>query len=529
MAEPIRVVIVGGGTAGWMCAAALSRLLDPARYALRLIESDEIGTVGVGEATLPHLKRFNEVLGINERDMMRATQATFKLGIEFAGWGRAVDRYIHPFGTFGENWGGLEFQQHYTHAVQAGLNPGPFQSWSFAVEACRAGRFEFPDEDIHSIRSTYDYAYHFDAGLYARYLRRWATGRGVMRHEGEIVEVALAPDSGRIEAVTLKSGTRIAGDVFVDCSGFRALLLGNLGGQWEDWTQWLPCDRAFAVPSMRSEAAQAPRNGSGARNIEERARLPDGEPSGMVPYTVATAQSAGWTWRIPLQHRTGNGYVFSSAFTDEDQARDTLMSTIDKPLGEPKLLRFAAGRRVTSWIGNCIAIGLSSGFLEPLESTSIYLIQQAILALSELMPATTENDPRLSDEFNRRVAAEYDRVRDFLILHYHANGRDGEAMWDHCRHMAIPDSLAHTIELFRVRGHVPFYKDGLFARDSWLAVLMGQDITPRGCDPMAAAVAPSALHQKLEDLRGRIDGRVGAMTRHEAFVSSYCAAMEAVA
>ncbi len=503
MAEPLRVVIVGGGTAGWMCAAALVRLLDPARYTLRLIESDDIGTVGVGEATLPHLKRFNEVLGLNEREVMRATQATFKLGIEFAGWGRAIDRYIHPFGTFGESWGGLDFQHHFTHALQSGLSPGAFQSWSFAVEACRAGRFEFPDEDVNSIRSTYDYAYHFDAGLYARYLRRWATARGVVRHEGEIVEVALAPDSGRIEAVTLKSGTRIAGDIFVDCSGFRALLLGNLGAQWEDWTHWLPCDRAWALPSERTED--------------------------FPPYTRATAQTAGWTWRIPLQHRTGNGYVFSSAFTGEDQARETLLSTVDIPINEPKLLRFAAGRRVTSWVGNCIAIGLASGFLEPLESTSIYLIQQAILALSELMPASLDNDPRLAAEFNRRVAVEYDRVRDFLILHYHANGRAGEAMWDHCRHMDIPDSLAQRIELFRARGHVPFYKDGLFARDSWLSVLMGQDVVPRACDPMAAAVAPAALHQKLEDLRGRIDGRVAAMTAHDAFVATYCAAMEEVA
>ena len=535
MAEPIRVVIVGGGTAGWMCAAALARLLDPDRYALRLIESDDIATVGVGEATLPHLKRFNEVLGLNERDVMRATQATFKLGIEFAGWGRAVDRYIHPFGTFGESWGGLDFQHHYTHAVRSGLNPDPFQSWSFAVEACRAGRFEFPDEDAHSIRSTYDYAYHFDAGLYARYLRRWSTARGVVRHEGEIVEVALAPDSGRIEAVTLKSGLRIAGDVFVDCSGFRALLLGNLGAQWEDWTHWLPCDRAWAMPSLRSDAVQALRanlrDGQALRaNVRDgQSPLPDGKPSGMPPYTIATAQTAGWTWRIPLQHRTGNGYVFSSAFTDEDSARETLLSTVDRPISEPKRLRFAAGRRTTSWVGNCIAIGLSSGFLEPLESTSIYLIQQAILALSELMPASLDNDPRLADEFNRRVAVEYDRVRDFLILHYHANGRTGEAMWDHCRHMAIPDSLAHRIDLFRTRGHVPFYKDGLFARDSWLAVLMGQDVTPHACDSMAAAVSPLALQHKLEDLRGRIDGRVAAMTAHSAFVATYCAAMEEVA
>jgi len=503
MAESIRVVIVGGGTAGWMCAAALARLLDPARYAIRLIESDDIGTVGVGEATLPHLKRFNDILGLPERDVMRATKATFKLGIEFAGWGRGVERYIHPFGTFGESWGGLDFQHHWLHARAAGLDPDPFQSWSFAVAACRAGRFEFPDEDTNSIRSTYDYAYHLDAGLYAQYLRQWATRRGVTRDEGEIVEVALAPDSGRIEAVTLKSGKRVAGDVFVDCSGFRALLLGNLGAHWEDWTQWLPCDRAWAVPSERT--------------------------ADFVPYTRATAQTAGWTWRIPLQHRTGNGYVFSGAFTSDDQALETLLSIIDLPLAEPKLLRFAAGRRTTSWIGNCIAMGLSSGFLEPLESTSIYLIQQAILALTELMPTTTDIDPRLAEVFNQRVALEYDRVRDFLILHYHANGRDGQAMWDHCRHMAIPDSLAHKLDLFRSRGHVPFHKDGLFARDSWLSVLFGQDVVARGFDRMAAAVPPAGLQQKLEDLRRRIDGRVAVMTSHETFVATYCAAVEAVA
>lgn len=299
-----RIVIVGGGSAGWMCAAALTRALHPEHYAVTLIESDEIGTVGVGEATLPHIRMFNDMLGLNEAQFMRHTQATFKLGIEFRDWSQPGEVYIHPFGTFGEPWGGVDFQHHWVRARQAGLQTAPFQEYSYCVAACRRDAFEFPNLDTESIRSTYAYAYHFDASLYAEFLRQWALARGVRRIEGQVAEVALHAENGSIAQLTLKTGMRIAGDLFVDCSGFRSLLLGGaLKVKWEDWSPWLPCDRALAVPCERA-----------------------GE---LTPYTRSTAQSAGWIWRIPLQHRTGNGYVFASRFISEDRARQTLLGALD--------------------------------------------------------------------------------------------------------------------------------------------------------------------------------------------------------
>lgn len=502
MPAVLKIVIVGGGSAGWMCAAALARMLDPARYNVTLIESDEIGTVGVGEATLPHIKTFNDLLGIDEAQFMRQTQATFKLGIEFRNWGQRGDRYIHPFGTFGEPWGGVDFQHHWVRARRAGLRTDSFQSCSYAIAACRNNAFEFPEVETKSIRSTYAYAYHFDASLYADFLRRWATQRGVRRIEGQVGDIVLDGQSGNIEALVLKSGARLAGDLFIDCSGFRSLLLGGaLQVKWDDWSQWLPCDRALAVPCERA-----------------------GE---FTPYTRSTAQVGGWIWRIPLQHRTGNGYVFCSRFITEDQARETLLGALDGPArAEPKLLRFSAGRRVHAWKRNCVAMGLASGFLEPLESTSIFLIQAAVVDLLRLMPAPDcggQIDARLSNEFNRLSDIQYERVRDFLILHYFANRRVGEALWDHTRAMPIPDSLAHKISLFEARGHVPYYKDGLFSRDSWLAVLMGQGLMPRACDRLAECFSLKDLELKLHDLHERIESNVAAMPSHSDFVARYCA------
>ena len=502
MSATLRIVIVGGGSAGWMSAAALARVLDPARYNITLIESDEIGTVGVGEATLPHIKTFNDLLGIDEAQFMRHTQATFKLGIEFRHWGQCGERYIHPFGTFGEPWGGVDFQHHWMRARLAGQQTAPFQSYSYAIAACRSNAFEFPNLDTKSIRSTYAYAYHFDASLYADFLRSWAKERGVRRIEGQVGNIALNGESGNIETLTLKSGMQIVGDLFVDCTGFRSLLLGGtLQVKWEDWNQWLPCDRALAVPCERA-----------------------GE---FTPYTRSTAQTAGWIWRIPLQHRTGNGYVFSSRFIGEDQAHDTLLGALDGPArAEPKLLRFSAGRRVQAWKRNCVAIGLASGFLEPLESTSIFLIQAAVIDLLRLLPSPDrpgQSDARLANEFNRLTDIQYERVRDFLILHYFANQRHGEALWDHVRTMPIPDSLAHKISLFEARGHVPYYKDGLFSRDSWLSVLIGQGLTPRAYDRLADCVSLQDLESRMRDLHQRIESNVSAMSSHSDFVARYCA------
>jgi tryptophan 7-halogenase len=501
----MRVVILGGGTAGWMTAAGLRRQLRPEDYQVTLVESDEIGTVGVGEATLPHIKLFNDMLGLNEAHFMRATRATFKLGIEFRDWNRPGEAYLHPFGAFGEPWGGVEFQHHWLRARHAGRQDFPLQDFSYAVVAARNDAFEFPNEDRQSIRATYAYAYHFDAGLYAAYLRSWATERGVRRVEGRVREVSRNPTSGDLTELTLQSGERIPADLFIDCSGFRSLLLGGtLGVAWRDWSHWLPCDRALAVPCHRSGA--------------------------LTPYTRATARKAGWTWRIPLQHRVGNGYVYSSRFISDDEARETLLAALEGPaLAEPRPLKFSPGRRERAWAGNCVAIGLASGFLEPLESTSIYLIQAAVTDLVSLMPqaGSTRVDTRLSDEFNRLNEMQYERIRDFLVLHYFANARAGEPFWDSLRSMALPDSLEHRLQLFRARAALPSYQYGLFSRDSWLAVLVGQGITPQGYDRLAEGLPLDKLDERLTDFRQRIQTNVAAMTAHGAFIADYCSAFEA--
>ena len=371
------------------------------------------------------------------------------------------------------------------------------------MAACRAAAFEFPNEDQKSIRSTYAYAYHFDAGLYAAYLRRWSTARGVNRIEGLVTDIAQDGERGEVTAITLRSGQTIAGDLFIDCSGFRSLLLGGLmKAEWEDWTKWLPCDRALAVPCARA-----------------------GEFS---PYTRSTAQEGGWIWRIPLQHRTGNGYVFSSAFMDEDKARETLLAQLDAPAqAEPKLLRFAAGRRKSGWTRNVVAMGLASGFLEPLESTSIFLIQAAVIDLINLMPTKrTGMDPRLSAEFNRLFEIQYDRIRDFLILHYRLNQHVGQPLWDHVRTMEIPASLEEKLALWEGRAGLPDYKYGLFSRDSWLSVLEGQGLTPRAYDRLAETMPLDVLASKLADLKTRIDTNVAAMSSHADFIARYAPGAE---
>lgn len=498
--QPLRIVVVGGGTAGWMSAAALRRQLPAEEYSVTLIESDDIGTVGVGEATLPHIKIFNDMLGLNEAQFMRETKATFKLGIQFCGWLREGSAYIHPFGAFGEPWAGVEFQHHWLRAKSLGAAVAPLEDFSYSVVAARNDKFEFPNEDLKSIRATYAYAYHFDAGLYAAYLRRWAIERGVRRVEGQVCDI-VRHASGDVSGLSLKSGERIAGDLFIDCSGFRSLLLsGVMGVAWQDWTDWLPCDRAFALPSKRGDGA-------------------------LTPYTRSTAQRAGWMWRIPLQHRTGNGYVFSSRFITENDAKESLLSTVGyAAAGEPRLLKFLPGRREKAWAGNCIAIGLASGFLEPLESTSIYLVQAAVTDLINLMPrrGSSASDPRLAAEFNRLNNMQYERIRDFLILHYTANERYGEPLWDYVRSMPLPDSLVHKLSLFRSRAALPNYQYGLFARDSWLSVLAGQGITPQGYDRLADTYALPALQQRLTEFRERIQTNVEAMPAHAEFVAEYC-------
>ncbi|MBW8733277.1 MAG: tryptophan 7-halogenase [Asticcacaulis sp.] len=475
MNTPLRVVIIGGGTSGYMCAAALTGAIKPGLCDVRLIESEDIGTVGVGEATLPHVRDFNRFVGIDEAEFMRMTQATIKLGIEFVDWGKKGNSYIHPFGAFGHNWAGIEFHHHWLRAKQHGLGPGSLEDYSFAIAAARARRFDFPSEDLKTVQSTYSYAYHFDAGLYAAYLRGFAEARGLLRTEGRVVDVTLDATSGDIATVTLASGETVEGDLFIDCSGFRALLIGQaLNVGWEDWSPWLPCDRAMAVPCARSED--------------------------FTPFTRSTALEAGWQWRIPLQHRTGNGYVYASRFISDEAAAERLLGNLDGPaLADPKLLRFQAGRRVKSWYRNCLTIGLSCGFLEPLESTSIYLAQISIMTLIQRLP-TLPIDPRLSDEFNRVIDMEYERVRDFLILHYHAQTREDGELWRYTRDMPVPDSLVWRTAQFRHRGHIRRYKDGLFSPDSWLAVFVGQDIEAGHHNRMAEVIDLVSLEQKLGEL-----------------------------
>jgi tryptophan 7-halogenase len=500
--KPLRhILIVGGGTAGWMTAAALARKLAGLPVAIRVVESAEIGTVGVGEATLPHLRFFNASLGFDEADFMRFTKATFKLGIEFRNWGRLGESYIHPFGAFGVDLGGVPFHQHWLRMREAGDGTA-LADYSLPILAARMNRFAYPSEDPAALSSTYSYAFQFDAGLYGRYLRNYAEARGVRRVEGRIVDVALRSEDGFVESVTLAGGERLEADLFVDCSGFRGLIIEQaLGAGYEEWTRWLPCDRAIAVPC--------------------------GGTAELTPYTRATARESGWMWRIPLQHRVGNGHVYSSGFIADQEAEDALLAQLDAPpLADPNRLRFTAGKRRRQWVRNCVSIGLAAGFLEPLESTSIHLIQLAIGRLIDFLPDLGW-DPLDSDEFNRLMDLEYERVRDFLILHYCATERRDTPFWDHVRTMTLPDSLLAKIELFRERGYVVNYRDGMFLEPSWIAVYLGQNVVPRRFDPLSEVVPEDDLALEMTRIAEATRAVAARMPDHLAFLRSIGAAAEA--
>ncbi|MHC9419928.1 tryptophan halogenase family protein [Sphingomonas citri] len=479
-----------------MTAAALAKLL-PGRCTVDLVESEAIGIIGVGEATLPHIRAFNERLGIAEAEFMAATRATFKLGIEFRDWARIGDSYIHPFGTFGRGSGEVQFHHYYMRLLHAGVVLPPIEAFSMACSLARANRFGAPSADPRQIASTFGYAYQFDAVAFAPYLRRLSEGLGVRRTEGRIVDVARDPLGGDVTAVVLEDGRRVEGDLFVDCSGFVALLIGKaMGEPFDDWSRWLPADRAVAMPCRTATA--------------------------VTPYTSAIAMPSGWRWRIPLQHRTGNGYVFASDFLDQGAAADALVAAVEgTPLAEPRVLRFKAGRRARSWVNNVVAIGLASGFLEPLESTSLYLVQQAITALVELFPERHIGAAD-RDEFNRLVNMEYDRVRDFLILHYHATQRDDSPFWAYVRNMEIPDSLAEKMALFRRRGRVVKYREGAFLDASWVSVYLGQRVLPDGHDPRADGPEAEILAAGMRRLRGEIEAAISGMADHRAFLAGYC-------
>ncbi|MEM9739771.1 MAG: tryptophan halogenase family protein [Pseudomonadota bacterium] len=492
-----RVVIVGGGTAGWISAAALSKLL-PRSIKMTLIESDAIGTVGVGEATIPQIRRLNGILGLDENAFVRATHGSFKLGIEFNNWGHKGERYLHTFGDPGINLANLQFHQYWLRARAEGA-ANSLWDYSLHNHVAYAGKFGRMERVGNTSMTGLAYAFHFDAGLYAALLREVAQANGVQRIEGKIVNVALDSETGHIASVQLERGDPVEGDLFIDCSGFRGLLIGKtLGVDYDDWSHWLPCNRAVAVGCERTEP--------------------------LLPYTKATAHDAGWQWRIPLQHRTGNGHVFCDAFTTQEAATETLLANLDgAPIGDPKPLHFTTGRRKAFWMKNCVSIGLASGFLEPLESTSIHLIQSNISRLIELFP-TKVFAPETIAEYNRQVGHEYELIRDFLILHYHRTDRDDSEFWRYCKSMSVPESLKTKMALFSGAGRL--YKDpeDLFRESSWVQVMVGQGLVPGAYHAMADRLDPAQLRRFLSDVKQVISRAAEPLTQHADFIDAHCAA-----
>jgi flavin-dependent dehydrogenase len=495
-----KIVIVGGGTAGWMTAAPLAQRLGE-RCEVILVESPEIGTIGVGEATLPTIRFYNAALGLDGADFIRKTQASFKLGIEFRDWGHVGNRFFHGFGDFGPAIDKRSPHMHWLRLAQSFNNMPPLENWSVSSVMARQNKFAPPSGDTPSITDAYSYGFHFDAGLYANYLRDYAVARGANRIEGMIVDVEQHPETGFITAVKLGDGRRIDGDLFIDCSGFRGLLIeGALKAGYDDWSDQLPCNSALAVPSAKLEP--------------------------MTPYTRSSAKRAGWVWRIPLQHRTGNGHVYSNGFTTDDEARRVLLDSLDAPaLDDPRQLRFVTGRRRTSWVRNCVAIGLSAGFVEPLESTSIHLIETAVGKLVTLFP-DRDFRPELAAEFNRFMGVRYESVRDFIIMHYKLTKRDDSEFWRYCANMPIPDSLHHQIELFRETGRVVLFDADGFAEPSFVAMMMGLGVVPKRYDPFVDQVDLRQLHGHFAGLRDAIAQAVARMPGQGEYIASHVAAAD---
>jgi tryptophan halogenase len=497
--NPIRsIAIVGGGTAGWMTAASLAKFLKRLNVRIRLIESEQIGTVGVGEATIPPIMAFIRGLEIDENDLIRKTKATFKLGIEFRDWTRLGHSYMHPFGQTGFDMGPLSFSAYWLKALREG-KASRLEDYSLQAVAAYAAKFMRPVPAANSPVAGITYALHFDASLFARYLRGIAEAGGVVRTEGRVKSVSFKAEDGFIEALTLESGERVEADLFVDCSGFRGLLIEDaLKTGYEDWNHWLPCDRAAAVPCERTATLSS--------------------------YTRVTAKAAGWQWRIPLQHRIGNGYVYSSGFVSDTVAQDELLSSIEgKALADPLKLQFATGRRKRFWSKNCVAIGLSAGFLEPLESTSIHFIQRGITMLLTLFPDRNFRSAEI-DRYNKILGGEYERVRDFLVLHYSTTERDDSDLWRYCRTVSKPDSLEERIELFRSHGRILREDFELFPTQSWLYVFVGQNIMPESDDPLVDILDPQLVNENLANIRDVIHRCAQSMPAHEDFIKQNCAA-----
>jgi tryptophan halogenase len=491
-----RVVIAGGGTAGWMVAAALSKTLGR-RLDIKLIESDEISTVGVGEATIPTLVTFHRLLEINEQEFMAATQATFKLGISFENWRDVGEDYIHSFGVTGKDHWTAGFQHFWLKGRERGL-AGDYGDYCLELQAALKHRF------AHLPRGGMNYAFHMDAGLYARFLRHFSERFGVQRIEGKIVSVQADDARTRITSLRMESGEDIEGDLFIDCTGFRALLIGqSLGVEYEDWSQWLHCDRAVAVQTESVGPA--------------------------VPYTRSIARDAGWQWCIPLQHRVGNGLVYSSRHLDDAEATRTLLANVEGEVLTPaRVIRFQPGQRRQTWRGNCVAIGLASGFLEPIESTSIHLIQRGIVRLLQMFPAAGMCQADI-DEYNQQTRTEIEHIRDFIILHYHVTKRQDTPFWRGCREMEVPASLQHRIDLFRESGRVFRVPNELFAENSWIQVMLGQGLVPRRHHPVADLMGDAELSGFLGGMRSAVDRTVQQLPAHQAYVDQYCRRPESAA
>lgn len=494
------IIIVGGGTAGWMAAAALSRIRAGRPVAITLIESEEIGTVGVGEATIPPFLDFNRLLEIDERDLLSMVQGSFKLGIQFVNWGKIGDSYIHPFGNYGYQVDGISFH-HVWHKYQQAGDKRPIQVFNVETMAAHFGRFARTEDYQRDDLPPVNYAYHIDAGRYARYLRNYAETRGVVRREGKISDVTLDNESGFVSSVTMENGDVLKGDLFIDCSGFRGLLIEQaLKTGYDDWSNYLPCNRAVALPCLREDG------------------------SGPLPYTRATAHSAGWQWQVPLQHRNGNGHVYCNEYMSDDEAHSILVNNIAGKSGaEPNFLRFVTGRRKKFWNKNVVALGLASGFMEPLESTSLHLVNTGINKLIALLSLDGVTQAQ-EDAFNRLTGKEYARIRDFLILHYNSTTRDDSPFWNYCRNMSVPDSLTEKVELFRQNGQIFREDDELFTETSWAAVMMGQGIKMGGHNAMADAVREPNTRREIDEMEKSIQFVVQHMPSHGEYLNRYCPA-----
>jgi tryptophan halogenase len=486
-----RVIIVGGGTAGWMAAASISKLIGKT-IDVSLVESDEIGTVGVGEATIPSMITLHRLLKIDERDFMASVQGTFKLGISFENWKNVNENYIHSFGFTGKDCWAAGFQHFWLKGKQQGIS-SEFGDYCNELQAAKNNKFAvLPNNGLN-------YAFHMDAGLYAKYLRKIAEQHGCQRVEGKITNVSTNSDTGYIEHLTLESGQLIEGDLFIDCSGFSGLLINKtLGTAYEDWTEFLPCDSAVAVQT---------------KSVEEP-----------IPYTRSIARDAGWQWRIPLQHRVGNGMVFCSKYLSDDQAMQTLLDNVEgEVLTKPRVIKFTTGQRQQHWNKNCVAIGLAAGFLEPLESTSIHLIQRGILRLLQLFPTQGINQSDM-DEFNTQMREEFLFVRDFIVLHYHVTEREDTPFWRQCKEMRIPETLQHRIDLFKESGRI-FQKDNdVFAENSWSQVMLGQGLMPEEFHPIVNMMTDEELERFLTSIKASVNNMVDQLPSHQQFIDSYCKA-----